>query len=112
MSPTDAATTRRSVLRTTGAAAVAATTLAGVAAASDFQPGGCVVADGSDGYAPVLDACGSDIYDDRIRNGESGTVEEVCRSVEGDEYAYVTWDSASPDGWVLERDLAHCVTTQ
>lgn len=112
MSPPDTPTTRRSVLRTTSAAVVATTTLVGVAAASDFQPGDCVVADGSDGYAPVLDACGSDIYDDRVSNGEPGTVEEVCRSVEGGEYAYVTWDSASPDGWVLEHDLAHCVTTQ
>jgi nitrous oxide reductase len=111
MPPTDATTTRRTVLRTTAATAAAATSLAGVAAASDFEAGDCVVADGSDGYAPVFDSCGDDVYDDRVENGETGTVREVCRTPEGDEYADVAWDDARPDGWVLEGDLAHCVST-
>ncbi|WP_135852127.1 hypothetical protein [Halorussus salinus] len=109
------AETRRTVLRSIGGA-LGVASLAGSASAvttDSVSSGQCVYADGSNGAALVFSECGGTEEDlvGRVQNYEEGRVEKLCETLDGSVWAYVVWDSASPDGWVAEEQLTACVTT-
>ena len=106
---------RRTVLKTIGGA-LGVASLAGSASAvttDGVSSGQCVYADGSNGAALVFSECGGTEEDlvGRVQNYEKGRVEKVCETLDGSVWAYVIWNDASPDGWVVEEQLTVCVTT-
>jgi len=104
--PTDSTLDRRSVLRKTGAAAVGAVALgatAGSSAAADcMEASGGVVSNGATVYSNPGSNCSGSGSIGYVGSGQYGTVtNHYCCGVGGnDGMLEISWDSASPDGWV------------
>lgn len=109
MSPTDGEhRTRRTVLRTAGTGVVALASV-GVAAASHFSNGDCVITS-SDANVYDDGAChtGGNVLD-TVPSGVDGYVESRCTNNYGVEFVYVDWGGDPyTDGWVDTANLDHC----
>lgn len=109
MSPTDGnKRTRRTVLRTAGTG-VAALAGVGVATASSFEVGDCVV---TNQETDVFDdsACntGGNVID-IVPTGVDGHVESKCTSNYGVDFVFVDWGGDPyQNGWVEPINLDHC----
>lgn len=89
---------RRSVLKTTGAALAAAVAGTGVASA---ELRASAIQDPTD----VYDSCDGYVKGD-VPYGSEGPATNSCTDSDGNNWYYVEWDSASPDGWAMEgRDI-------
>jgi hypothetical protein len=104
--------TRRTVLRTTGAAAVgalAAVGAAGTASAGHFYEGQrvCLTMD----YQSYERACPNDGYSYVFEKGDQGRAWEFCTTDDGQEMVYFEEEAVSGDdgyGWVAHSALEEC----
>lgn len=96
------AITRRTVLKTTAAAAGVAAGGAGVALA--FSAGDCVVA--TRDTSAYLNACPESGFLGTVSEGSEGVVQSTCGSTT-EEWALVAWNDF-PESWVDTADLDLC----